>query len=105
MVEQNKNKMKQQKNNHSIIFRLTQEEKEKLKANAKKCGLSVSKFIRKQSIETSPNFLSQEDRNELQELKKIAIEINRTLNLYHEKRLEHSPFFKRVRKFVSKINK
>ena len=105
MVEQKRNKMKQQNYNQSIIFRLTEEEKEKLKENAKKCGLSVSKFIRKQSIETSPNFLSLEDRNELQELKKIALEINRTLNLYHEKRIEHSPFFKRVRKFISKINK
>lgn len=88
----------------AIIFRVTETEKLKIKRNAQKCGLNISNFIRKKTLESSPIFLSESDRKEILELKKVGLEMNRTLNLYHEKRTEHSPFFKKLRKVISKHN-
>lgn len=95
--------MKQKIYTTQLSFKLSPEEKIRLKKNAEKCGLGVSKFIRKSTIENDPTFLSDDDRKELAELKALALEIKRTLNLYHEKRTEASPFLKKLRSFVIKI--
>jgi hypothetical protein len=92
--------MKQKIYSTQLSFKLSPEEKLKLKQNAKKCGLGISKYIRKCSIENNPRFLSDEDRLELSELKAHALEIKRALNLHHEKRKETSPFLKRLRSFI-----
>lgn len=95
--------MKQKIYTTQLSFKLSPEEKLKLKENAKKCGLGISKYIRKCTIENEPKFLSDEDRKELAELKNQALEIKRTLNLYHEKRAETSPFLQKLRGFVVKL--
>lgn len=85
-----------------MSFKISPEEKIKLQENAKKCGLGISKYIRKCTLENNPKFLSENDRKELDELKRHALEIKRTLNLYHEKRTETSPFLQKIRGFVLK---
>lgn len=85
-----------------IHVRITSIEKQKIKQHASNTGLKLSQFIRKTLLEKEPVFLSEENRKEIYELKKIGLEMNRTLNLYHEKRTEHSPFFMKLRKVISK---
>lgn len=95
--------MKNKKYTEQINIRLTNNQLKSLNSKAEKCGLSNSNYLRKILFEKEPKFLSVEDRKEIDELKKIGLEMNRTLNLYHEKRTEHSPFFMKLRNVVSKF--
>lgn len=95
--------MKTQKYSVRLDFRVTPEQKITIEKNAKSSGQTVSKYLRKMVIEKQPTFLSEDDRKELKELKQIGLEIKRTLNLYHEKRLENSSFLSKLRNFVTKI--
>ena len=92
------------KRNKIIPIRVSILEKEKIEKNAKKCGLDLSKYIRKQCIENSPVFIPKEVRDEMKELKKIGLEITRTLNLYHKKRKKYSFFHDSLRRINAKIN-
>ena len=95
--------MRAKKYTTQINIKVTIEEKEKLKLKAENCGISQSDFIRKMALESNPVFLSQEIRDEVSELKKHALEIKRTLNLYHEKRKEYAPFLQGVRSIIKKV--
>lgn len=87
-----------------INIRITAEQLKSLKKNAHRCGLSVSKYVRKISTEKDPRFLSKEDRNEIQELKSVGLEIKRTLNLYHKKRSAYAPFLAKLRSTINKVS-
>jgi uncharacterized protein (DUF1778 family) len=86
--------------NKRVYIRLTQDEKSRIEAIAEKYGVSISEFVRKVILQPNAIFLEESDRLELRELLTEARTLNRTLNLYHEKRQEHTPFLARVRKFV-----
>lgn len=91
-----------EKRDKRIYIRLTQDEKSRLETKAKKYGVSISELIRKLILQPNAIFLEAEDRNELKELLAEARAINRTLNLYHEKQQEYTPFLARVRKFAKR---
>src|SRR5690554_8225401 len=78
------------KKKERVYIRLTTEEKISLIANAERYGTSISDLVRKKLLQPSAIFLEEKERVELKELLKEARDINRTLNLYHEKRQERS---------------
>jgi len=97
--------MNKSKYNQQVNIRVTGDQLKVLKLQAKLCGLSVSKYIRKISTEKNPRFLSDNDRQEIKELKNVGLEIKRALNLYHEKRSDYVPFLKQFRDTISKFSK
>ena len=86
----------------TLKFRVTKEEKEIIKRMADETGLNLSNYIRRILLDKRPSFLSKEERDELFVLRDKAIEITRTLNLYHEQRKEHTPFLHGVKKYLKK---
>lgn len=93
------------KKTKNIIIRVSEEEKRHLQDIAKKCGVSTSEFIRRSVIHKNPNFLSPEDRKELQDLKLRLIEAVRIGNLYHDLRKSNSGLVSKAKAFIKILNK
>ena len=70
--------MKEKKN--SIYVRVTEKEKVRIENKAKKCGLSVSEYLRKRALGYSPNAILPESFYELTEKIGVLYEALGTLN-------------------------
>lgn len=86
-----------------IEIRLTQEEKKVLLKYSSECGLTISKFLIKSCLERQPQFLNEQDRTELKELKALAIHLINLGNLYHEKRTENKTVLTSIKSFLKKF--
>lgn len=89
----------------NIILRVSEKEKNHLQETAKKCGVSVSEFIRRSALNKEPNFLSQEEREELDDVKKKLIEVIRIGNLYHDLRKKNLNVVAKTKAIVKLLNK
>lgn len=85
-----------------IYIRVTLEQKNKLQERATYFNLSITKFILKMCLEKDPILLNNEGQKELKDLRLESNQIIRSLNLYHEKRAEHSGYLSKVRNFFKR---
>lgn len=88
----------------NIILRVTEEEKKRIHNFAKQCGITVSDFIRRNTLERNPTFLNEDDRKQISELKTKLIELIRIGNLYHEQREQNRSFIDKVKTIIRKLS-
>jgi hypothetical protein len=86
-----------------IEFRITQEEKKKLIKNSKDCGIHLSEYIREMLFKKDPQFLSIENRNELNELRKEVLILIKIGNLYHEQRTQNQSVVSKAKSFLKRF--
>ena len=87
-----------------IDIRLEHEEKTQIKNRAKACGLTVSEFIRRCSLNDNPKFLSCQEREEMIQLRKEIFTLIRIGNLYHEQKTkEFKAVIEKGKRFLAKL--
>lgn len=84
-------------------FRLSTSEKERLISKAKECNLDLASYIRKSTLEREPQFLNDENKKEILELKKLALDLIRIGNLYHEQQKTNRPVIDKIKTFLSRF--
>lgn len=86
---------------HRLHIRISSEEKIELEKRAEKSGLTISDFVRKVALTTSPKFLTNEDRKMLDELR---VELRNTANLRNQNpvlRPSLDPIRKKLRQLLN----
>lgn len=84
-------------------FRLSTLEKARLVSRAQECNLDLASYIRKCTLEREPQFLNNENKKEIQELKKLALDLIRIGNLYHEQQKLNRPVIDKIKTFLNRF--
>lgn len=89
-----------------IDLRLERDEKAIIKKRSKDAGLTISEYIRRCSLNDHPMFLSDEDRDDMTQLRKELFTLIRIGNLYHEQKTEEfNSVIQKGKRFLAKLKK
>jgi uncharacterized protein (DUF1778 family) len=93
------------KKTERVYIRLSDNDKKMLSKRARIFGLSISQYVHKMALQRDPFLIAEENLKELRDLQLSANEIKRSLNLHHEKKMQHRPFFNYVKGLYKRITK